>query len=173
MPTNAHSKDELIRHFDLQPHPEGGYYRETYRAAQTIHRKENANEPRSASTAIYYMLCDGAYSRWHRLKSDELWHFYAGDPLLVRVLDRQGKLTTHRLGNALTHPDTVFQATVLGGDWFAAECEDPASFAVVGCTVAPGFEFSEFEVADVAQLQAQFPAHRDLIARLGPVEGGA
>jgi uncharacterized protein len=173
MPTNPHSKDDLIRRFDLQPHPEGGYYRETYRAAQTIHRAQKANEPRSASTAIYYMLCDGAHSRWHRLKSDEVWHFYAGEPLHVHVLDRQGKLTTHRLGNALTHPDTVFQAVVLGGDWFSAECEDPASFAVVGCTVAPGFEFSEFEVGDVAQLQAQFPAHRELIARLGPAKRGA
>jgi predicted cupin superfamily sugar epimerase len=166
-PTPA-SREALIRRFELVPHPEGGYYRETYRAAQTVHRA-GANEPRSASTAIYYMLCDGAHSAWHRLKSDEAWHFYAGAPLLVHVLDRAGKLTTHRLGNALTHADTVFQAIVLAGDWFAAECEDPQSFAVVGCTVAPGFEFSEFEVANVSALQAQYPAHRELIARLGPV----
>ena len=161
------SKEDLIRRFELIPHPEGGYYRETYRATQTVHRA-GAGEPRSASTAIYYMLCDGAHSTWHRLKSDEAWHFYAGTPLLVHVLDRDGKLTTHRLGNALTHADTVFQAIVLAGDWFAAECEDPQSFAVVGCTVAPGFEFSEFEVGDVGALQAQYPAHRELIARLGP-----
>ncbi|MFC0400504.1 cupin domain-containing protein [Paraburkholderia rhizosphaerae] len=172
MSTNAHSQNDLIRRFGLLPHPEGGYYRETYRATQTIHRQENANERRSASTAIYYMLCDGAHSAWHRLKSDEIWHFYAGEPLNVHVLDGQGKLTTHRLGNTLTHPDTVFQAVVLAGDWFAAECEDPESFAVVGCTVAPGFEFSEFEVADVGQLQVQYPAHRELIARLGPATGG-
>ncbi len=167
MPTSPVSKDELIRRFGLLPHPEGGYYRETYRSTQTVSR-EGAEETRSASTAIYYMLSDGAHSAWHRLKSDEIWHFYAGEPLNVHVLDEDGTLTTHRLGNALTHPDTVFQAVVLAGHWFAAQCEDPASFAVVGCTVAPGFEFSEFEVGSVDALQVRYPAHRALIARFGP-----
>ncbi|HEY3599820.1 MAG TPA: cupin domain-containing protein [Paraburkholderia sp.] len=165
MPTTAFSKNELIRRFGLLPHPEGGYYRETYRSTQTV-RRDGADHMLCASTAIYYMLSDGAHSAWHRLKSDEVWHFYAGEPLNVYVLDEHGKLTTHRVGNALTHPDTVFQAVVLAGDWFAAQCEDPASFAVVGCTVAPGFEFSEFEVGSAEQLQAQYPAHRELIARL-------
>lgn len=167
MPNAALDQATLIQRFDLQPHPEGGFFRETYRAAATVHR-DGTTEPRSASTAIYYLLCDGAHSSWHRIRSDEVWHFYAGSPLDVHVLDDAGRLVTHRLGDALAHPGTVFQAVVPAGLWFAAECEDPASFALVGCTVAPGFEFSEFELADARALQDQWPEHRELIARLGP-----
>jgi len=167
MPNPSLAKDDLIRRFELQAHPEGGYFRETYRSAAKVNR-EVAGETRAASTAIYYLLCDGAHSAWHRIKSDEVWHFYAGEPLLVHVLDGSRKLITHRLGNPLTHPGTVFQAVVSGGLWFAAECEDPATFALVGCTVAPGFEFSEFELADVDALQSAYPAQAEFIARLGP-----
>jgi predicted cupin superfamily sugar epimerase len=85
------------------------------------------------------------------------------------VLDASGTLVTHKLGNALTHRDAVFQAVVPAGLWFAAECADPATFALVGCTVAPGFEFSEFEIADMDALKAEHPQHAGLIARLGPV----
>lgn len=170
MPTAELARDDLIRRFDLQPHPEGGFFRETYRATATVCR-EGSDETRSASTAIYYLLCDGAHSAWHRIKSDEVWHFYAGEPLLVHVLDENGTLISHRLGNPLTHPGTVFQAVVSAGLWFAAECEDPATFALAGCTVAPGFEFSEFELADIDALCSAYPAHAGFIARLGPVAG--
>jgi predicted cupin superfamily sugar epimerase len=163
-------RDELIRRFDLQPHPEGGFFRETYRAADSICR-EDSTERRSASTAIYYLLCDGAHSAWHRIKSDELWHFYAGDPLNVYVLEDDGALTVHRLGNALAEADCVFQAVVRSGRWFAAQCDDATSVALVGCTVAPGFEFSEFEIAGVEALLNEFPQHRDLIVKLGPTTG--
>jgi predicted cupin superfamily sugar epimerase len=168
MSTPTLAKDDLIRRFDLQPHPEGGFFRETYRSTAAVYR-EGSSETRSASTAIYYLLCDGAHSAWHRIKSDEVWHFYAGEPLLVHVLDEAGQLITHRLGNPLTHPGTVFQAVVSAGLWFAAECEDPGTFALVGCTVAPGFEFSEFELAEADVLQRTCPAHDELIARLGSV----
>jgi uncharacterized protein len=86
----------------------------------------------------------------------------------VHVLDETGQLITHRLGNPLNDPGTVFQAVVTAGLWFAAECEDPAAFALVGCTVAPGFEFSEFELADVGALQRAYPEYAEMIARLGP-----
>jgi predicted cupin superfamily sugar epimerase len=167
MSTPALAKDDLIRRFDLQPHPEGGFFRETYRSTASV-RREGSSETRSASTAIYYLLCDGAHSAWHRIKSDEVWHFYAGEPLLVHVLDEAGQLITHRLGNPLTHAGTVFQAVVSAGLWFAAECEDPTTFALVGCTVAPGFEFSEFELAEVDALRSAYPVHAVFIARLGP-----
>ena len=153
MPDSRSNADELIRRFDLKPHPEGGFFAETYRSAARVLRAGElgkADDTRAASTAIYYLLCDGAHSAWHRIKSDEVWHFYAGEPLLVHVLDENdanGVLVTHRLGNPLTHPDTVYQAVVPAGLWFAAECADPGSFALVGCTVAPGFEFSGFEMA--------------------------
>lgn len=170
MPDSRTAKDDLIRRFDLEPHPEGGFFRETYRSAERVSRQDGSVETRSASTAIYYLLCDGAHSAWHRIKSDEVWHFYAGEPLNVHVLDATGALVTHKLGNPLTHPDAVFQAVVPAGLWFAAECADPATFALVGCTVAPGFEFSEFELADAGALQALHPRHAALIGRLGPAE---
>ncbi|MBV8627685.1 MAG: cupin domain-containing protein, partial [Paraburkholderia sp.] len=110
-----------------------------------------------------------AHSAWHRIRSDEIWHFYAGEPLLVHVLEEGGTLTSHRLGNPLTHPGTTFQAVVPAGCWFAAQCADPASYALVGCTVAPGFEFGEFELASVEALVEAWPAHREIIERLGPV----
>ncbi|MGF6293584.1 cupin domain-containing protein [Paraburkholderia youngii] len=174
MPDSRAIADDLIRRFDLKPHPEGGFFAETYRSATRVLRAGEASETentRAASTAIYYMLCDRAHSAWHRIRSDEVWHFYAGEPLLVHMLDESdaagGALVTHRLGNPLTHPDTVYQAVVPAGMWFAAECADPASFALVGCTVAPGFEFSEFELAEVDALMARHPRHAELIGRLG------
>jgi uncharacterized protein len=161
-------RDTLIERFHLAPHPEGGYYSETFRSADKVRRDGSPGETRSASTAIYYMLCDGAYSAWHRIRSDEVWHFYAGDPIDIHVIDEQGELVTHRLGNALEHADAVFQAVVLAGQWFAAELRDPASFALVGCTVAPGFEFSEFELGNASELAAKCRQHEDLIERLAP-----
>ncbi len=160
--------DVLIERFGLQPHPEGGYFRETFRGEDKVVREASLGATRSASTAIYYMLCDGAHSAWHRIRSDEVWHFYAGEPIDVHVIDVTGQLRTHRLGNALTHHNAVFQAVVPVGHWFAAELCDPAAFALVGCTVAPGFEFSEFELADVAALTKAYPQHEAVIRRLGP-----
>ncbi|WP_213776388.1 cupin domain-containing protein [Caballeronia sp. dw_276] len=161
-------RDVLIEKFGLQPHPEGGFFRETFRGADKVSREVSPEEQRSASTAIYYMLCDGAHSAWHRIRSDEVWHFYAGEPINIHVIDTAGHLHTHRLGNALTHADAVFQAVVPAGHWFAAELSDPSTFALVGCTVAPGFEFSEFEIADIAALVKAHPQHTDVIRRLGP-----
>lgn len=158
---------ELIERLKLEPHPEGGFFRETYRAGGKV-TCEKEDTLRAASTAIYFLLCDGAHSAWHRIRSDEVWHFYAGDPLDVHVLDANGTLVTHRLGNALVHPDAVFQAVVEAGDWFAAVCRDERGAALVGCTVAPGFEFSEFELAAPGALEARYPQHRELIARFGP-----
>lgn len=162
---NRTDPTELIRRFGLQPHPEGGHYRETYRAAMQVRREDGAL--RAASTAILYLLCDGAHSSWHRIRSDELWHFHAGQGLDVHVLDDAGGLLTHRLGNALEREGAVFQAWVPAGRWFAAELAEPGGHALVGCTVAPGFEFSEFELADAQALAAAHPAHADLIRRLG------
>lgn len=154
----------LIRRLDLLPHPEGGHYRETYRAADAVTRADGAR--RAASTAIYYLLSDGAWSTWHRIRSDELWHFHAGAPLHVHVLAPDGSYTRLRLGNTLADAEAEFQAVVPAGCWFAAELAEPGGYALTGCTVAPGFEFSEFELANAAELLRQYPAQADLIARL-------
>lgn len=159
---------ELIERLGLQPHPEGGFFRETYRGAQRVLREDRPEESRSASTAIYYLLCDGAHSAWHRIRSDELWHFHAGEPIKIHVIDADGQLHTHRLGNALIHADAVFQVTVPAGLWFAAQLCDPSTFALAGCTVAPGFEFSEFELADSAALTQAYPQHAEIIGQLAP-----
>jgi predicted cupin superfamily sugar epimerase len=159
------SAADLIREFDLQPHPEGGFYRETYRAEQNVARTTDG-ATRAASTAIYYLLCDGAYSSWHRIRSDEVWHFYAGDPIEVWVLDERDGLTIHRLGNPLTHPGTVFQVVVPAGRWFGARCASRDDVALAGCTVAPGFEFAEFELADEAALAREFPGYAEHVAAL-------
>jgi predicted cupin superfamily sugar epimerase len=139
------SADTLIRRLALQPHPEGGYYRETYRAAGAVTRADGKRL--AASTAIYYLLCDGAWSTWHRIRADELWHFHAGAPLHVHVLAPDGGYRRLRLGNALADEGAEFQGVVPGGSWFAAELAEPGGYALAGCTVAPGFEFSEFELA--------------------------
>lgn len=185
MSDDNRAKQRLIDRFELVPHPEGGFYRETHRDSVRVARilgpsameSTASGISRSASTCIYYMLSDGAYSAWHRIRSDEIWHFYAGDPLDVHVLDAAGRLTTHRLGNALARDDAAFQVVVPSGCWFAAECSrlggeaKAQGFAFVGCTVAPGFEFSDFELADVGQLAAQYPSHAPLIQRLAPRVG--
>lgn len=163
----------LIERLELSPHPEGGYYRETYRDTARVMRLAGGGEiPRAASTGIYFLLCDGAYSAWHRIDADEIWHFYAGHPLEIHVIDKGGRLVTHCLGNALENEGTVFQCVVPAGHWFAAELTaahaEPAPFALVGCTVAPGFEFAAFELAEPVALVAAYPSHAQLIRRLAP-----
>lgn len=168
----------LIDRLGLAPHPEGGYYRETHRDGARVVRLASADRAnaaqgpvRAASTAIYYLLCDGAYSAWHRIDADEVWHFYAGDPLDIHIIDEAGVLTTRRLADALSHEGAAYQVVVPAGCWFAAECvptDNDASFALVGCTVAPGFEFSAFELADTLALLARYPQHAALLRRLGP-----
>jgi len=165
MSDHTATAQQLIERLALQAHPEGGYFRETYRCNEQVARSAYPAE-RAASTAIYYLLCDDAYSAWHRIRSDEIWHFYAGGMLDIHVLDTQGELYTHRLGDAVAHRDAVFQAVVPAGCWFAAERVDPARYTLAGCTVAPGFEFSEFELADTVALLSAYPAHAELIGRL-------
>lgn len=169
--------NELVQRLGLIPHPEGGYYRETHRDSARVVRLApdgaSANDAsRAASTAIYYMLCGGAYSAWHRIDADEVWHFYAGEPLDIHMLDDAGRLSSCRLGNALEHADAQFQAVVPARCWFAAECAAASTaderYSFVGCTVAPGFEFSAFELADTSALIARYPAHAALLSRLAP-----
>jgi len=158
----------LISRLGLEPHPEGGFYRETYRSEERVQRGVPAVE-RAAATAIYYLLADDAYSAWHRIQSDEVWHFHAGDSLNVHVLEDNGTVRTHRLGHAAEDEVAVYQAVVPAGRWFAAERVAGAhGYALVGCTVAPGFEFSEFELAEGQALLARYAAHGELIRRLLP-----
>ncbi|TWC63180.1 cupin domain-containing protein [Herbaspirillum sp. SJZ099] len=159
------SSEELISRLALQPHPEGGHFRETYRSQERV-KRSHGDSTRSAATAIYYLLRGKERSTWHRIKSDEMWHFYDGAPLHVYVLLPEGRLTVFRLGNPLEHDGADFQALVPAGAWFAAECAVADDYSLVGCTVAPGFEFDEFEIAQPDLLLKYWPQHEELIKRL-------
>lgn len=163
--------DAIVRALSLSPHPEGGFYRETYRAALTLPRaslsREHAGD-RSASTAIYFLVPRGSFSALHRIASDEVWHFYAGAPLEIVELDRDGTLTRTVIGNDLAHeaPQHVVPAGVWFGSRVLAGTEERGSYALVGCTVAPGFDFADFALADRDALTREHPAHASLIAEL-------
>jgi len=157
-----------IEKLRLAPHPEGGFFRQTYRSEVVIAREalpKGFAGARAVSTAIYFLLEGKNFSAFHRLRSDEVWHFYAGEPLLVHVIDAEGEYSQLRLGS---DPDAgqVFQAVVRAGCWFASHVAGWNSFALVGCTVAPGFDFADFEMGKRAELTARYPQHRELIERL-------
>ncbi|WP_353190156.1 cupin domain-containing protein [Pandoraea pnomenusa] len=165
------SAADLVSALALQPHPEGGHYRETYRAQQTIEPPAlpaGFAGPRSVSTAILYLLEAGDFSAFHRIRSDEIWHFHLGGTLWVHEIDATGVLTTTRVGLDVAGGEQL-QHVVAAGRWFAAEPAPSTAFSLVGCTVAPGFAFEDFEMADPAALAAQWPGHRTLITRLARV----
>ena len=157
-----------INNLKLQPHPEGGYFKETYKAAESIPAgalPTRFNGNRSFSTAIYYLLQQGDYSAFHRINSDECWHFYAGHTLLIHTIENDGKYYCIKLG-ADTKAGETFQFVVPATAWFAAEPAGNSAFTLAGCTVAPGFEFADFEMADKHFLVSAFPQHSNIITRL-------
>ncbi len=157
-----------IDKLNLLPHPEGGYYSETYRAQLTIPREALPPQftgPRLVSTAIYFLLQGQNFSTFHRLRSDELWHFYSGSPITVHVIEPDGSYSEIKLGND-PEAGEVLQAVVKAGCWFASRVKDGASFALVGCTVAPGFDFADFELATRSEFVRAYPAHQRLIEEL-------
>jgi predicted cupin superfamily sugar epimerase len=155
------------KHLQLLPHPEGGYYAETYRSEGIIPvtALNNFTGNRHYSTAIYYLLEQGDFSAFHRIKSDECWHYYAGDTLLIHVLHKDANYDCVQLGAAIDKGETL-QFVVPGNTWFASECAANSRFVLSGCTVAPGFDFADFEMADKQQLVKEFPSHYEVISRL-------
>jgi predicted cupin superfamily sugar epimerase len=158
-----------ISRLNLQPHPEGGFYRETYRAAQSIAAEclpGGYGGDRAFATAIYYLLEGDDFSSFHRLLSDELWHFHAGSSLVIHILGgKEGSPSCVTLGSDPDRGETL-QAVIPGGTWFAAEVRDKRSFSLVGCTVAPGFEFKDFTPGKRDELTRIFPAAALLIEKL-------
>ena len=143
---------DTIRRLGLVPHPEGGFYRETFRSSMMLQLPDGRR--RSASTAIHYLLPRGQRSAWHRIASDEVWHHYDGGPLLL-----------HLLGTGTTRLDrSEPQIVVPAGIWQAAEPEGEA--VLCGCTVAPGFEFADFELGRPEELIREYPGDEKLIRRL-------
>lgn len=157
-----------IDKLDLEPHVEGGYFKETYRSHESIDKyalPERFRDDRSFCTAIYFLLHNNDFSAFHRIKQDELWHFYIGDPLIIHIIDQRGNYSQIKLGMSLDDGE-VFQAMVQHGSWFGANLKVPDSFALVGCTVAPGFNVEDLEIAQPDVLIDLFPEHRQIIEQL-------
>lgn len=185
-----------INHLSLQPHPEGGYFREVYRSAEKIqadHLPGRYNGARTMGTAIYYLLRSGECSKLHRLKSDETWHFYRGLPLILHLFSTNGSYSSVRLGDIPENGER-YQYTIQAGTWFGVTIDNPRNnggnpnnadnkasagrvqavdkphsenidFALAGCTVAPGFDFNDFEMAGEDILKT-YPDYRDIINSL-------
>lgn len=160
--------EQCIHHLRLQPHPEGGFYKEVYRSEGIIAAgclPPAFGGDRQYATAIYYLLQEGGFSAFHRIKSDEIWHFYAGGNLLLHLIDLQGGYQQRSLGNT-PESGAQFQVVMPAGVWFAAEPAPGTDFTLAGCTVSPGFDFRDFEMAQRDRLLAQYPLHSEIIDRL-------
>ncbi len=156
-----------VEKLQMQLHPEGGWYKETYRANGVIPSGvlQSFNGDRNYATGIYFLLTAENFSAFHRIASDEMWHFYDGDGLLIHEIDEQGNYTQHGLGlnlDALEKPQLVIPAK----SWFASEVKPNGSWCLVGCTVAPGFDFKDFEMPTERKLLGLFPQHSQVITRL-------
>lgn len=157
----------IIDRLGLIPHPEGGFYKETYRSEGQISSSNltDYSGNRNFATCIYFLLTADNFSAWHKIKQDEIWHFYDGDPIRLHLLSPKGGYSQILIGRDFNH-DQVPQFVVPGGHWFASEVMSPGSFSLVGCSVAPGFDFADFELAKRESLTTQFPQHQGIIRRL-------
>jgi len=153
----------LVAELGMAPHPEGGFYKETWRGALTLGGLPHG-APRAAHTAIYFLLPAGTFSALHRVKSDEVWHHYDGDPVDLHLIDERGAHTVEVLGRDLARGERP-QRVVPAGVWQAAVPRG-SRFALCGCTVAPGFDFADFEMPPRGELLARFPAQAEIVTRL-------
>lgn len=163
-----HTIEDLITSLHLLPHPEGGWYAETYRSPERIAKEAlpaRFTGNRFFSTTIYFLLPAGGFSAFHRIQSDEVWHFYAGQALNIYMIDLTGKLSVIKLGSNLSDGET-YQAVVPAGCWFASKPASRTDYSLVGCTVSPGFDFADFELADANELSDSYPQHEELVRSL-------
>ena len=151
-----------IKHLNLQPHPEGGWYREVFRSDKHVNRL-NEQAIKQACTSIYYLLENDDFSGFHRIASDELWYFHKGAPLHIHAIDENGEHIVHELSDA---PTGNLSVAIEAGLWFAAEIPSKTGYTLVSCAAAPGFEFSEFEMGEKETLTSLHPQHADLFERL-------
>jgi predicted cupin superfamily sugar epimerase len=161
--TNKMTAEQIIDKLRLEKHPEGGFYKETYRAEKVISLDDG--RVRNAGTAIYYLLKDTDKSHFHKVSSDELWLFHQGQPLEIVIITADGKTVTKILGNRLDL-DEEPQVIIKANTWFAARVKDEKGFALVTCTVAPGFDFDDFELGKKEQLAKRFPNSKNEIEKL-------
>jgi uncharacterized protein len=159
------SAESLVKKYSLRKHPEGGYYKECYRSSDILPRKALPSRykgDRNCSTSILYLLRAGSISRLHKLNSDEVWHFYLGGPLELLQITPSGKSNIVLLGQDVAAGQKV-QYVVPAGHWFGARPARRTVYSFVGCTVAPGFDFADFELANPEDLSSAFPALKEKI----------
>jgi predicted cupin superfamily sugar epimerase len=155
----------IISQLALKPHPEGGFYREVYRSEGIIGTESLGSDfqgSRNYATGIYFLLTSGSYSAFHRIRQDELWHFYKGTSIDLHVIHPDGTRSSLIVGNDLSageHP----QVAVPAGCWFASAVRGDGAFSLVGCTVSPGFDFRDFELGKRSDLVRQYPQHAEII----------
>lgn len=152
----------------MQPHPEGGYFKEVYRADEQYNGEylpDRFGGDRSYGTSIYFLLIGEQVSKFHRIKSDEIWHFYEGSPVKIYRISLDGNKKEVVVGRDPDKGENL-QTVIDKGDWFGAEVLDKNSYSLCGCTVAPGFHFEDFELADSSLLLRQFPQYTKIILKL-------
>jgi predicted cupin superfamily sugar epimerase len=157
--------EDIIQKLQLQPHPEGGFFKETYRSKGIIHKDSLPpffEGKRNYSTCIYYLLRSGDFSAFHKINQDEIWHFYSGSPIKLYIISENGKLSEVLIGSDLS-AGQVPQFIVPKHHWFAAKVIDRKSYSLLGCTVSPGFDFEDFMLASRKNLVEQFPQHCNII----------
>ena len=160
--------DEIIKLLNLLPHSEGGYYNEIYRNSESISKgglPERYNESRNILTSIYFLLKGNDISKFHILKSDEIWYFHSGSPVIIHKISLDGKYEKVIAGLDVLSGEKP-QVILNYDTWFGAELLDKESYALVSCAVAPGFDFKDFKLADKIELLSKYPAHSEIINRL-------
>lgn len=162
-----HTAQYWIEKLQLQKHPEGGHFREVYRADEVIPKHslhERYSGERNHSTSIYFLITSDEFSAFHKIKSNETWHFYCGSSITIYLIDENGKFSTVGLGSN-PEKDEAFQFTIPHGTWFAASVDEPDSYALLGCTVAPGFHYTDFELGKREVLLKLFPQCEEVIRK--------
>ena len=159
---------ELVKHFKLEKHPEGGYFKEVYRSDGIITSANLTHDfvgDRNYATSIYFLLTSDSFSAFHKINQDEIWHFYTGSTLKIHLISPDGTYSFVLVGNDFKKGE-VPQFTVPAHYYFAAEVLAENSFAFVGCSVSPGFDFRDFTLPSFETLAAEFPNHKEIIKRL-------
>ncbi len=159
--------EQIIKDLGLESHPEGGFYKETYRSERSFSgfKLIGFDGDRSYCTGIYFMLTQGTFSAFHKIKSDEMWHHYDGAPIELHMISPEGEYSLVIIGKDFAngeHPQYVVPA----GYWFGSRVKGDAEFSLLGCTVSPGFDFQDFVLPSRIEFSQLFPQHTKIIAEL-------
>lgn len=159
---------KIVTYLKLSPHPEGGFFRETYRSKGVMDLESpdsGLSAKRNFSTCIYFLLTSETFSAFHRICHDEIWHFYDGSPVRIYMLSATGEYSDIEMGRNIEKGE-VPQFVIPGGTLFAAEVLSENDFTLVGCTVSPGFDYRDFELPDRNRLISEYPQHKGIITRM-------